>query len=284
MDNNESWLRGAVLEPSMEAIEAVNLVTTDIPADLGHATGAAVSVETRSGSNQWHASAFDYLQNSALNARNFFDGATKPGLAQNQFGGSVGGPLRKDGWFVFFASELSRERRGLTVISTVPSMPQKTGEFGAVPIYDPLSITEVRPTEFARQPLAGNRIPPARISAPSRNLIALYPDPNLAGSVNNYRFTPSLIRNSNRSDVRTDKTLSARSKLFARLSYGRQNGESPGALPGFAASDAIQHADGANTRLTTWGGVVSHTFAVRPSLANEFRAGHFPIRSDRVRA
>ncbi len=142
-----------------------------------------------------------------------------------------------------------------------------------MPIYDPLTINEVRPIEFIRQPLAGNRIPPARISAPSRNLIALYPNPNLAGAVNNYRFTPSLIRNSSRSNVRTDKSLSDRSKLFARLSYGRQNAESPGALPGFAASDAIQHADGADTRLTTWGVVVSQTFAVRPSLANEFRAG-----------
>ncbi len=129
MDNNESWLRGAVLEPSMESIEAVNLVTTVIPADLGHATGAAVSIETRSGSNQLHASAFNYFQNSALNARNFFDGATKPGLAQNQFGGSAGGPLRKDGWFVFFASELSRERRGLTVISTVPSATAEGRQF-----------------------------------------------------------------------------------------------------------------------------------------------------------
>lgn len=273
MDNNESWLRGAVLEPSMESIEAVNLVTTVIPANLGHATGAAVRVETRSGSNQVHAGVFEYLQSSALNARNFFDGAKKPGLAQNQFGGSVGGPLRKDGWFVFVASEVSRERRGLTVISTVPSAAQKAGDFGAVPIFDPLTINEVRPIEFVRQPLAGNRVPPSRISAPSRNLIALYPNPNLAGPVNNYRLTPSLVRTSVRSDVRTDKTLSARSKLFARLSYGRQNGESPGALPAFASSDAIQHADGANTRLTAWGGVVSHTSAVRPSLLNEFRAG-----------
>jgi hypothetical protein len=273
MDNNESWLRGAVLEPSIEAIETVNLTAVYVPSELGHAAGAVVSVRTRSGSSQFHGSLFDYSQNSALKARNFFDGAEKPGLVQNQFGGSLGGPLRKNDWFLFLSSELSRERRGLTVISTVPSAAQKAGSFGTVPIYDPLTITQVGPIEFVRQPLAGNRIPPSSISQAARNLVALYPDPNLAGSANNYRFTPFLIRNSNRFNLRSDKDLPARGKLFARLSYGRQNAESPSALPGAVASDTTQHADGADTNLTTWGGVISHTTTVRPSLANEFRAG-----------
>ncbi len=275
MDNNESWLRGAVLEPSIESIEAVSLFAAYVPVDLGHATGASVNVQTRAGSNQVHGSLFEYLQNSGWNARNFFDGARKPRLAQNQFGGSIGGATRHNDWFLFLGSELSRERRGLTVISTVPTAVQKSGDFGGIAIYDPVTISQQPPGDFARQIFPGNRIPSSRIPVQARNLIALYPDPNLAGSANNYRFTPVLARDSGRFDVRSDKKLSARGTLFARLSYERRDGESPSALPAgpFVASDATQHADGAGTRLTAWGAAVSQTYTLRPSLVNEVRAG-----------
>jgi hypothetical protein len=273
MDNNDSWLRGPVLEPSIEAIESVSLATVYVSSELGRATGAAVNVQTRAGSNRFHASLFGYLQNSALNARNFFDGAHKPGLVQNQFGGNAGGPLHKEDWFFFFNADLSREHRGLTVISTVPTAAQKEGDFGNVLIYDPLSIYPVTPVDFLRLPFPGNRIPPGLISLQARKLIALYPDANLPGEVSNYRFTPTLVRNGDKLDFRTDKVLSARSTLFVRFSDGRHDVQSPGALPGLAGSDSIQHANGTNTSLRAWGGILSHTLTVRPSLTNEFRAG-----------
>jgi hypothetical protein len=283
MDNNEIWLRGAILEPSMEAIEAVSLVAVYVPADLGHAAGASISVQTRAGTSRFHGSIFDYQQSAVFNARNFFDGAHKPGLAQSQFGGNLGGPLRKNDWFFFVNAELGRERRGLTVISTVPGAEQKAGNFGNVPIYDPLTINEVRPVVFERQPFPGNQIPPARISQQARSVLALYPAANLPGAFNNYRFTPDLVRRSERLDLRSDKILSVRSTLFARLSYARREVESPGALPApagfdfpagsFAGSDPIQHANGANTRETAWDGAVSQTFTLRSGLVSEFRAG-----------
>jgi hypothetical protein len=276
MDNNENWLRGPILAPSLEVIDTVSLVAVSVPSDFGRLTGAAVSVRTRSGSNQLHAGLFDYLQNSAPNARNFFDGAAPSHLTQNQFGGNLSGPLQRNNWFLFASAESSREHRRLTVISTVPSAAQKAGSFGSVPIYDPVTIREARPVEFLRQPFPGNQIPPDRFLTPARMLIGLYPDPNLPGAFNNYRFTPTLVRGSDQYDFRTDKTLSARSTLLARASYGRRNVESPGALPGtagsFAASDPAQHANATNTRLSSWGGIVSHTMTARPTLINEFRA------------
>ena len=137
MDNNEIWLRGAIFEPPLEAIEEVSLLSVYVPAAFGHAAGATIDVQTRAGTSRFHGSAFDYQQTSALNARNFFDGVDKPGLSQSQFGGNLGGPVRKAGGFFFANLELARERRGLTVISTVPSAAQKAGNFGSVPIYDP---------------------------------------------------------------------------------------------------------------------------------------------------
>ena len=283
MDNNESWRLGAILQPSIEAIEQVNLVTTYIPSDLGHTAAAVVSIQTRSGQNDFHGSVYDYLENSALDARNFFDGPGKPGLVGNQFGGSFSSPIRRNNWFFFGDLEMLRQRRGLTVISTVPTATEKEGDFGATPIYDPLSISESSPGVFVRQQFPGNQIPLSRISPAARNLISLYPDPNLAGNVNNYLFTPALINNTNRFDVRSDKILGTRSTLFVRFSYESGNQLSPGSMPAsfgtqlpagsFAGSDSSQSANDAKTRQTAWGGVISHTLTLRPNLINELRAG-----------
>lgn len=282
MDNNESWLRGAVLMPPVEAIESASLAAVYLPANLGHAAGASIDVQTPSGSDRFHGTAFDYLQNSVLNARNFFDGASKPGLVQNQFGGSAGGAVRKNGWFYFVDAEAQRGREGLTVMSTVPTAAQKAGAFGATPIYDPLSITEVGDNVYARQLFTGNQVPAARIFQPARNLMALYPDPNLSGTADSYRFTPDRIQNSAWVSGRSDKILSARSTLYARASYQRNNTQSPGALPApaalpfaagsFVGSDSVQHADAATTNLTAWEVGLSHTFVVRADLINHFRA------------
>jgi hypothetical protein len=277
VDNNEVWVRGAILQPSAESIQDVNLLTNYIPAQFGSATGAVVNVETRSGQKLFHGSVYEYFENSGLDAPNFFDRLRKPNLAQNQFGASAGGPIRGNGWFFFANGELLRERRGLTVVSTVPGLDQRGGNFDTVPIYDPLSMHRIRPGVFVRQPLAGNRVPLSRIPSAARNLIGLYPDPNLPGAVDNYLFTPTLSGTSGRYNVRTDKIFSARSALFARVGYGRYRGESPGAFSssgGWAAgSDSTQQADAMNTALSTWGGVISHTFAIHPGLLNEFRAG-----------
>jgi len=272
MDNNESWLRGAVLMPPAEAIESVSLSEVYIPPALGHATGGSVDIETRSGSGQLHGSAFDYLRNSALDARNFFDGTYKPGLTQNQFGGSVGGPVRKDSWFFYGDAEALRGRQGLTVISTVPTAAEKAGDFGSTTIYDPLSITPIGNNRFLRQPFPGNQIPSGSLSPQGLALANLYPNPNLPGAADNYRFTPNQIQNSSWFNGRTDKIISSRSTLFGRISYQRQDQQSPSALPGVVASDSAQHADGADTRLTAWGGAVSHTLQVNPTLTNELRA------------
>ena len=186
MDNNDAWLHGVTLVPPAGAIESVSLTSVYIPAEFGRATGAVIDVQTRSGTNQFHGSGFDYFQNSALNARNFFDGANKPTATRNQFGANLGGPIRGNDWFFFVDAEALRERQGLTVISTVPTAAQKTGDFGSTTIYDPFSISP----DFIRLPFANNRIPATMIPAAARNLVALYPDPNLPGTADNYRFTP----------------------------------------------------------------------------------------------
>ena len=273
MDNNDAWVHGVALAPPPETTEFVGLTSVYIPAEFGRATGAVVNVQTRSGTNQLHGSGYDYFQNSALNARNFFDGADKPASTRNQFGANLGGPIRKDDWFFFLDAEALRERQGLTVISTVPTASQKTGDFGGTRIYDPFSISP----DYIRLPFANNRIPASMIPAAARNLVALYPDPNLPGIADNYRFTPALINNANDFGAHSDKILNSRSSLTARFDYQHRNQQSPSALPN-AASDPRQHADDAQTGLTAWSAGISHSYVFSPALLNQFRIAVNEIR------
>jgi hypothetical protein len=271
MDNNEIWIQGAAVQPPLEGIDTVTLVSGYLPAELGNNAGAAVNVRTRRGGDALHGSVFDYLRNSALNAANFFDRGHKPGLLSNQFGGSLGGPLRREDWFFFADAELLRERQGLTITSTVPTAEQKAGQFGTTPIYDPLSLDPASTGPFVRTEFPGNLIPASRIPSQARSLIGLYPEPNQPGTANNYLYQPDLIRNSNRYELRSDKALGRRGNVFARFSYGWTDTVSPSALASAASSDITQYANGGNTGQTSWSGGASHTLALRPTLINELR-------------
>ena len=277
MDNNDAWLHGVALAPPLETVESASMTSVYIPAESGRATGAVVNVQTRSGTNQLHGSGYDYFQNSVLNVRNFFDGADKPSSTRNQFGANLGGPIRKDDWFFFLNAEALRERQGLTVVSTVPTAAQKSGDFGdtlsKARIYDPFSISP----DFIRLPFANNRIPASMIPTASRNLVALYPDPNLPGPANNYRFTPGLINNTNDFGASSDKILTSRTSLFARFNYQHRNQQSPSALPS-PASDPRQHADDAHTLLTAWNTGLSHTYVLSPAVLNQLRIAVNEIR------
>jgi hypothetical protein len=116
------------------------------------------------------------------------------------------------------------------------------------------------------------------IPTSARNLVALYPDPNLPGAADNYRFTPALINNGSDFGAHSDKILTSRSSLSARFGYQHRNQQSPGALPGFAGSDFRQHADDAQTWLTAWNAGVSHSYTLSPALLNQFRIGVNEIR------
>ena len=191
MDNNDAWTGGAILNPPAGAVGAVSLLDGFIPAELGHATGASVSAYTRSASKELHGSAHEEFGDSALDARNFFDGASKPASNANQFGANLGGPVRKGNWYYFADVEGLRSRQGLTVISTVPTAAQKTGSFAFAPIYNPFTIAATPSGTFERQLFPNNQIPQSLLSRAGENLLALYPDPNLPGVANNYRYTPS---------------------------------------------------------------------------------------------
>ncbi len=292
IDNNESWINSTILQPSVEATSEFKVFTANAPAEFGRSSGGIVNVQTRGGSNTYHGSVYEYFRNAALDARNFYQRKTAldprrlPNFVQSQFGGTFGGAIKKNNWFFFGDYQGFRQALGLDVTSTVPTVAQKGGNFGATPIYDPLS-TAPDPNKagnFIRTPFGNNTIPLNRTNAVTRALVNLYPDPNVAGAaVNNYFFSPSKYQHDDAFNVRSDKIVSSKNNMFVRVSRGHNVTSLPGALPAptntsvqfgpYAGADNTQSADSADFDLVTWGGVISDTHVFTPRLVNEFRIG-----------
>ena len=181
--------------PNIDAIQEFKIESNSPPAEFGRFNGGVVNLTTKSGTNALHGSAFEFFRNEALNARNFFAPANqpKPSFRRNQFGGVLGGPIRRNRSFFFADYQGQRQTIGRTVISTVPTLRQREGVFteaigGRVPvIYDPTTTTPMPNGGFTRMPFAGNVIPPERIDPVARALLDRYPRPTTAGPANNFR-------------------------------------------------------------------------------------------------
>src|SRR5206468_7253401 len=154
VDNNETWLQTVVLFPSVDALDEFKLQTSTYSAEFGRSLGGVVNLQIKSGTNNVHGSAFEFLRNDRFDANNFFNnraGRPKPDFKQHQFGGTFGGPVFKDRTFFFANYQGYRVRQGQTFLSTVPSELMRQGNFSEINrvIYDPLT----------HQPFTGNIIP-----------------------------------------------------------------------------------------------------------------------------
>ena len=174
---------------------------------------------TRSGSNELHGSAFEFLRNSDLDARQFFD-AAKPQFQQNQFGGAIGGPIRKNKTFFFADYQGLRLHTAPTSILSEPTAAMRAGDFTSYPtaIYDP---TTYNSTTNTRMRFPDNTIPASEIDPVAKNLLSILPLPNLPGVVSNLRINPLEVDVQDQMDVRGDQIFSERDAMFARYTWGR---------------------------------------------------------------
>ncbi|MGB2890007.1 MAG: TonB-dependent receptor, partial [Candidatus Acidiferrales bacterium] len=174
-----------VLSPSVDSIQEFNIEKTSYAPEFGGKSGAVINVVTKSGSNSFHGSAFEFVRNDIFDAKNFFDSATAPipPFRQNQFGGSLGGPVVKNKTFFFVSYEGQRIRKSLTQTFSVPTAAMRTGNFaGLRTIYDPTNIAGGQ-----RQPFSANTIPAPRLDPVAVALLAKIPLPNLPGVAQNLR-------------------------------------------------------------------------------------------------
>ncbi|MGE0131550.1 MAG: carboxypeptidase regulatory-like domain-containing protein [Blastocatellales bacterium] len=267
------------LRPSVDAIQEFKVETANYSAEYGRAAGGVISVAIKSGTNQFHGSLFEFLRNDALDASDFFanrSGLAKPPLRYNQFGGTVGGPVWRDHSFFFFSYQGTRIRRSNTAVVTVPTPDQKRGIFGGVNIYDPTNVVNGVRAQFAN-----NTIPEARMDAVGKRIVALYPDPNQPGAINNYASNRRETDDADQYDARGDHTFNDRDKVFARYSRSdRESVRSPiFAAPGNGGAFATLPL---RVIPKAWSVAGGYTRVFSAALVNELRINYTQNDSDQL--
>jgi hypothetical protein len=278
IDNNNNVMgmqdrKMQVVVPSLDAVAEFKVQTSNYSAEFGKNSGAVMIVSIKSGSNQFHGTAYEYMRNDIFDSRDPFnyvdrdgDGRADPeSLRQNQFGATFGGPIVRNRTFFFTSWEGRRERYQQTDMAIVPTADERNGIFAPslAVINDPLT----------RQPFANNQVPRARFDATAAKLLELWPQPNFTGSGtrSNYVRNPPWRIDRDNWDTRVDHNVSDSDKIFGRFSIARykQLRDSVFTQPARGGQNNERAIDVNPAR----SGAFSYTRIIRPTLINEFRYG-----------
>jgi Carboxypeptidase regulatory-like domain/TonB-dependent Receptor Plug Domain len=312
IDDNEWTFNTVMIQPSVESIAEFKVLTGTYSAEFGRGAGV-VSVSTRSGSNALHGEAFDYLRNSYMDARNYFNpkSQVQPAYRRNQFGGAVGGPIVKDKIFFFADYYGQRSLKGIVNLNSVPTAAERIGDFsnyrntaGAlIPVFDPLTTTIVNGVTTRQQASYNgvlNVLPPSELSQVGLNIASIYPLPQVANSsFNNYTSAADQIIDDNGGNARIDYRIGEKDSMFGRYSYERFVQAAPNPLTGGQGTCCLPTPPSAaskfdlgpyvagiqDTTLIAQGLALNETHVFNASLVNEFRTGYsrtnpFTFQSD----
>ncbi|TAN21247.1 MAG: TonB-dependent receptor [Acidobacteria bacterium] len=229
----------------VDAVQEFSVLTGTYPAEYGDSSGGVINAITRSGTNSFHGSLYEYIRNSSLDAANYFDcwgagsGCTKPPLNRNQFGGSAGGPIQKNKTFIFGDYEAIREVQSLSAVDVVPSAAARAGN---------LSTGTVTPDAYAQ-----------------KFMNTFFPQPNgaVTGDTGIYSFAGRQINNENFFTGRLDHHFSANDILSGTLEYDKNNLNSPDEFNQKRANYGVQHELYA----------LQETHIFDPNLMNSMRLG-----------
>ena len=250
---------GYALRIPVDAIAEFRILTQSAPPEFGGTGGATTSVVTRSGANDMRGGLYEFIRNDAFDAKGYFAEEVEP-LEQNQFGITLGGPLKRDRAFFFGYYEGFRNRQGVTTQATVPTAAERQGDFSAMGV--PL-------INFAAGgvPFPGNQIPASAINPVSRNVLNMYPLGNVSPSI--YRETLVGNNNYDQAGGRVDVNASSNDQFFARYSFSGGDNFNPISVrgtdvPGFPTRDD----------LATHSVTVSHNRIVSTSMTNTARVSY----------
>jgi len=274
--SNNLWLpHVAAYVPALEAIESVGVTTGTFDADQGLAGGMSANVLIKSGTNELHGSAFEYFFNENMKSRPYFLPATedKPQARQNQFGGTVGGPIVRNKLFFFGSYQGTFDKQLAQRFGTVPTMAMRAGDFSAspTPIYDPNTGTT---TGAGRTAFAGNLIPRSRLDSIALKLIETLPAPNQPGLTNNYFATGDYTFDRHNVDAKVNYNPSNRLGISARLGWLGYNFKNPamfGPLGGLPINSTAAKAGTGLGDTYTFTGSGSYVFS--PSFLIDTYAG-----------
>ena len=235
---------GFVLKPPVDAIAEFRIITLNANAEFGNALGSATNIITRSGTNQVHGTLWEFLRNDALDANNYF-AQTKEPLKQNQFGATVGGPIKRDKTFFFGFYEGFRNRQGETALTTVPSVKERSGDFsglcteGFTSGFCNNSAHQLF-NVFANAPYPNNQVPQSQINSISQTLLSFFPLPN--AGMNLFDTTQTLSNDTNQFGIKIDHYLDPRDALSFRYMFNQLSQVDPlspggASVPGFPVGE-----------------------------------------------
>jgi hypothetical protein len=261
----DEYFNNMVISPSVDAIQEFNIMKTSYSPEFGGKSGAVINVITRSGANRFAGTLFAFVRNDQFDAKNFFDSPSSPipPFRQNQFGGTLGGPIVRNKTFFFASYEGQRVRKSLTQTFSVPTDAMRSGDFSGLPvIYDPSSGSRI--------PFPNNRIN-SPLDPVAVALLERIPHPNLSGIAQNYRASERQQINLNGYTARLDHQLSSKDNLYLRTSLFDARQFDPfgsgvlqeSLLPGF----------GRNLSTHAVNGAIGWTRAFSPIWLNELRFG-----------
>ncbi len=290
-----------VLTP-VDGLAEFKVQTNNYNAQFGRAAGAVLNATVKSGTNQLHGDAWEFLRNDKVDATDFFiNAAGKPisEFRRNQFGFTQGGPVYlphlydgRNRTFFFVDYEGTRIRQGVTDVSTVPTLSEKQSgytnfqdlianqsgkrtdasgaSYASGTIFDP-ATTRALGNSFIRDPFPSNMIPSSRLDPNAVKILQLLPNPTSPGILANYISSPIFQDNSNSYDIRIDEIVSDHDQLFGRFTSSRLNRLHPGPFPGLAdGGDSLVNSNLEDNALNA---IVAETHGFTPSMINEFRLG-----------
>jgi hypothetical protein len=236
VQSDHSGIYGTATLPSVDGVQEFRIQTNVYSSEYGRSGGGVVTMVSKSGSNEFHGSVFEFLRNSVMDANNFFanrSGIKLASVKRNEFGGSIGGPIWKNHTFFFGLYQGTRLSQAAFQSFTVPTLLERQGDFSDSKhsdgrlkvIFDP-STTRPNPDapgRFVRTPFAGNLIPPDRLDPVALRTIAFYPQPNAAGRPftrqDNFVAQGALTRPVDRFEAKIDHEFNPSRRIFSRYSY-----------------------------------------------------------------
>ena len=273
IENNEFLDNLVAYQPSVDAIQEFDVITNNAPAQYGQFQGGTISTTIKTGTNHYHGDAFEFLRNNALNANNWandWQGLPKPGMRWNMFGGTLGGPIKKDKLFFFVDYQGQRYHfPPATSAYTVMTPAERTGDFSqilaqqGIQLYNPFKYDA---TTGLRAPFPNDIIPPSLIDPVASKLFSsgLYPTPvNSSLTFNAYNSAYSYLNN-DQGDARIDYKFGDKDSIFGRYSQGFQNN------PSF--NSVLLLGQGFNTSPFR-GAVVDWTHSFSPTVVSDARIG-----------
>ena len=275
---NIGYANLTALVPTQDAVQEFKIQTNNLGAEFGRFAGGVINMATKSGSNEIHGSAYEFLRNKVLNSNTFFNNASgigTPPFVQNQWGGNVGGPIVRDKVFFFSSYESYSQRQGRSLLLDSPTVAMQRGDFSELDqaIHDPFSITSA--DDLPRTPFPNNLVPDSRQDATSKALSDLWSQPNLPGLNLNFAANASDGGDNEQLNNRIDWTASDKHRVMGRWTWWDN------LTFGVDPYSTGAHIDAGPETFTTNQIVIGDTYLMSPTTILDLRASWTRFRYDR---